>query len=721
MVGREGLLSELDIRLASSSERSGPQTVALCGLGGAGKTSVAVEYAHRRLANVGLCWQFSAEDPEILKAEFAVLAAQLGVRDEADSRDPVASVHAVLARTGAEWLLLFDNARDWPSVESFIPPAGPGQVLVTTQSQHWPSGQSLEVPILSAEVAADFLVDRTGDPDPAAARELATELGGLPLALEQAGAYMQATSTPLARYLPLFRTRQADLLSRGEAPRHPADVATTLGLALTRLEEAAPAAAGLLRVLAFMAPEPIPLSLLLAEMPSANDLSPEVAALIGPLIGDVVTSGDAISALRRYSLVTPAGDGRVLVHRLVQAITRTQLPPAAGAQWKNAAASLIEAAVPENPKMREAWSKYAALLPHGRTALGLTSKGLLRIAVYLSCVRGIQGRWELLWLIIDAHKDRWEREPDNLADRHHLVYWTELAGDTARARDQYADLRAASERLLGPQHPDTLKVRLRLAVATGDDGDAAEAHAMLADLLADARAVFGPEHPDTLHIHERFAYWTGRAGDYAGARDHYADLKAATERLLGPDHPDTLAARKGLASWTGSAGDRAGARDRYADLRTDTERLLGLQHPDTLTARHRHAVATGNAGDAAAAHALLADLLADARAIFGPEHPDTLNIHESFAYWTAKAGDPARATDEYNLLLPISRRVLGPGHTLTSVIKHNRGWFAMFRDPSRLQPRCGTQPSSRTTTANRERRPPRQPNQAQDHDLWLEY
>jgi hypothetical protein len=264
LAGREGLLADLGARLAGGPGRPGPRLAVLCGLGGAGKTSVAVEYAHRHLAEVGVCWQFPAEDPAVLAAEFAVLAAQLGAREVVDPRDPVASVHGALARAGAGWLVIFDNAPDRASVERFVPPAGPGRVLITTQNQHWPPGQALDVPVLDVGVAADFLVARTGDADRAAARELAAGLGGLPLALEQAAAYMQATGTALAGYLPLFRARQADLLARGEAAGHPADVAATLGLALSRLADQAPAAAGLVRLLAFLAPEPVPLALLLA-------------------------------------------------------------------------------------------------------------------------------------------------------------------------------------------------------------------------------------------------------------------------------------------------------------------------------------------------------------------------------------------------------------------------------------------------------------------------
>jgi hypothetical protein len=118
LAGREGLLADLDARLAGTQGRSGPSVVALCGLGGAGKTSVAVEYAHRHLAEVGLCWQFAAEDSDVLAAEFGVLAAQLGAREVVDPRDPVASVHGVLARLETGWLAVFDNAQDRASVQA---------------------------------------------------------------------------------------------------------------------------------------------------------------------------------------------------------------------------------------------------------------------------------------------------------------------------------------------------------------------------------------------------------------------------------------------------------------------------------------------------------------------------------------------------------------------------------------------------------------------------
>ena len=321
LAGREELLAELDARLRADDD-AGPRVVALWGLGGAGKTSVALEYAHRRLGEVGVAWQLPAEDPTVLAATFGELAAQLGV---GESGDPVVSVHGVLATYPAGWLLVFDNAPDRASVAPFVPPAGRGRVLITSRDQIWPTGHALDVPVLDPEIAAQFLVDRTGDLDWQAALVLADELGGLPLALEQAGAYVHATAGSLAGYLGLFRRRRDDLLARGEPTGYDKTVATTWSLALRHLEESAPSAAGLLQLLACLAPEPVPFALLLADANTVGTLAPTMAATAGPLLGDPVAAGDAVALLRRYSLVTPAGIGLVVMHRLVQHVTFAQV------------------------------------------------------------------------------------------------------------------------------------------------------------------------------------------------------------------------------------------------------------------------------------------------------------------------------------------------------------------------------------------------------------
>jgi len=275
--------SDLGDRL-TRADAEGPRVVVLCGLGGVGKTSVALEYAHRHLDEVRAVWQFPAEDPAVLAAGFGELAAQLGARD---SGDPVASVHGVLAACPTGWLLVFDNAPDRASIEGFLPPAGTGRVLITSRDPFWPPSQVLDVPVLDREVAADFLGDRTGDSDRQTALELADELGGLPLALEQAAAYIQATGDTLAGYLASFRQRRPDMLARGKAIGYDSTVAATWSLAFGELGRFASQAAGLLRLLACCAPEAIPLQLLLQLRPGlAGTLGDQVAPVLVPLLED---------------------------------------------------------------------------------------------------------------------------------------------------------------------------------------------------------------------------------------------------------------------------------------------------------------------------------------------------------------------------------------------------------------------------------------------------
>ena len=417
-------------------------------------------------------------------------------------------------------------------------------------------------------------------------------------------------------------------------------MATTLSLALSRLAGQAPAAAGLLRLLAFLAPDPVPLGLLLADQ-AAGLLSPEAAG-IGPLLGDPVTTGDAITALRRYSLLSSAGDGLVLIHRLVQAITRSRLTAGAVAQWQRAAADLVEAAVPADPQASAAWPAFAVLLPHARAALDLTSDGMRRMAWYLGESGSYPAARDLYQLIVSAHSESdafGPEHPYTLDARAHVATWTGSAGDAVGARDQFAALLPISERILGPESRRTLVTRVNLAYWAGMAGDAAGARDQLAALLPIIERILGPGHRNTLVARHYLARWTGRAGDAARARDEFAALLPVSERIEGPDHRNTLDTRHHLAYWAGEAGDAAGARDQFAALLPIRERIEGSDHPHTLVTRCELARWTGMAGNAAGARDQFAALLFIHERILGPNHPDTLTTRNNLAYWAGRASD----------------------------------------------------------------------------------
>ena len=293
-------------------------------------------------------------------------------------------------------------------------------------------------------------------------------------------------------------------------------------------------------------PEAIPLYLLLQSRPGlADKLGPEVAPVLVPLMEDSVAAKDAIAGLRRYSLISPSADGAVSVHRLVQAITVARMLEELAAAWRQAAAAVIEAALPENPGDPAVWPVMAVLLPHAQAALAPASYGMDKIVTYLRAIGNYGAALGLQRQILDAcQADLGAEDRRTLTARARLATMTGEAGNLAAARDQFADLLPVLERVLGDN-----------------------------------------EHPAILTAHSNLAHWTAEAGNPAAACDEYAALLPVRERVSGAEYPRTLADRASLARLTGDMGDPAAARDQFAALLPVLERVLGAEHPDTLTAR----------------------------------------------------------------------------------------------------------------------------------------
>ena len=483
----------------------------------------------------------------------------------------MAAVHSALAAYPGEWLLIFDNARGQAPVQRFLPPAGNGRVLITSQSAAWPRGQAVQVPPLGIEVAAVFLVNRTGDPASQAAAALADELGGLPLALEQAAAYIQATGTTLTGYLSVFRDREADLLARGEAAGHPADVAATLGLALSRLEDGGPARGGAAAAAGVPGPRAG------APGPAARRCADRWRACPGRR---GLGSGRCWVTRSRPGMRSPRcaatrwsprpGMAWCWCTAWSRPSPSAQLPAEVAGQWEQAAAALVEAAIPADTRPARGVAGVRGAAAARPRCPGPDQRRHVADRAATSAISGsYPAARDLLQLIADAHSedDAYGAEhPDTLAARAELARCTGKAGDAAGARDQFAALLPVYERVLGPEHPDTLAARSNLARWTGKAGDAAGARDQFAALLPVDERVLGAEHQDTLTTRRNLARWTGVAGDAAAARDQLAALLPVDERVLGAEHHDTLYTRGNLARWTGMAGDAAAARDQLAAL-----------------------------------------------------------------------------------------------------------------------------------------------------------
>ena len=485
-------------------------------------------------------------------------------------------------------------------------------------------------------------------------------------------------------------------LARGEAAGARADAAAAISLV-----GQAPAAAGLLRLLAFLAPEPLPLGLLLAGEPAASLPGPEAAAVIGPLLGNRTAVGDAVTALRRSSLLSPADGGspppqrrrgrrpfselsppdgvREVMPPPVRAATRAQLTAEESAHWQQAAAAVVEAAVPADPQAPASWPACAALLPHARAALDLTSDGMGRIARYLGESGSYPAARDLCRLIVgactadDAHGPG---HPRTLAARHELARWTGMAGDAASARDWLAALLPVSEQVQGPEHPDTLAVRRELARWTGEAGDAVGARDQCVALWPVTERVLGGDHLDALAVRRELAWWTGEAGDGAGARDQCVALLDILERVLGPQHADVVLIRREFPGVTGLEEARPSALYQFFLLHRIYERILGGDHPDTLAVWSSCNFWARDAPTLLYGRHQSAHLLDRRERALGREHSDTLLTRQEAALHTGMAGDAAGARDQLADLLPVTERVLGPDHPRTLATRGNLAYWA---------------------------------------------
>jgi hypothetical protein len=299
------LLEELTDSLTSGDPAA--VTQAISGLGGVGKTQLVIEYAYRNAENYSLVWWVRAEDPLTLVSDYSELGPRIGLRTNRDQDKGLiaAAVRDWLSHNSG-WLLVFDNAPELASCERLIPYGMTGHVIITSRNVNWKRvAHQIQVRIMSREESVAFLLKRLGEGQSYGAEQLCEQLGDLPLALEQAAAYIDAANITISEYLQVFRRHPKELLG---------PVATTWILSLERLKTESPEALDLMNLFAFLAPEEIP-----------RELAKKITASISPLGpgSDLVLHGP-IAALRRYSLVEANRYG-LTVHRLLQAASRERL------------------------------------------------------------------------------------------------------------------------------------------------------------------------------------------------------------------------------------------------------------------------------------------------------------------------------------------------------------------------------------------------------------
>jgi tetratricopeptide (TPR) repeat protein len=515
--GRHELLHALRQQLADTSAGVVVQASAIHGLGGVGKTQLAIEYAHRYAADYELVWWLRAEQPATIPSQLAALARRLGLPQLPRLDEQVGVLFDELGQR-ERWLLVYDNATDPHSLNGLRPPSGRGQVLITSRNPAWSGiAATIGVGILDRGEAVTFLQQRLNSTDPTLER-LAETLGDLPLALEQATAFITDTHTPPAEYLELLHERAPELFKVGLPSHSEQTIATTWTLALHQLHDQAPAAEDLLTLCAFLAPDDIPLSLL-------HDHADQLPERLATAVRDRLALRQATGALDRYALATVT-DQLLSVHRPVQAVVRQRLDDQTRQAWAASATRLLCAAFPRWTDKVTAWPVAGRLLPH---ALAVTDQP-------------------------DSHN----AEPETTAillSRAARYLWGRAEHPTAMRLLERA--LAICQASLSADDPTTAQCLTTLGLVLREPGDLDGARTLHERAVAIREARLGPDHPTTATSLSNLANVLADQGDLAGARTLLERALAIRKARLGAEHPDTQRSRGDLAAVVSASENRS--------------------------------------------------------------------------------------------------------------------------------------------------------------------
>ncbi len=550
-VGRDALLDQIHQALTSNQAAA---LTAIHGLGGVGKTTLATEYAYRRASDYDIVWWVRAEETATLAADFSALAAQLNL-PEKDARETPVIVEAVRRELNGRtrWLLVFDNARGAEDLRDYLPRSRTGHALITSRDANWGAmARKLEVTTLAPADAMKFLLERARQSDETAAGKLAEALGSLPLALEQAASYIEATEETLAGYLELFRARRQELWPDEKPPAgYPDTVATTWLISFAEAEQQSAAAADLLRLCAFLSSDDIPLQML---RDGAKHLPEPLAAAVA----DKLALNKAIAALRRYSLIEKKDDN-LSVHRLVQTVTRDRLAQDEQMKWAEAAVRVVNDAFPGESDDVRTWPVCRKLLPH---ALAAAEQGEALNVAAEATGRLINqtGMYFLGRAQYDEAKQSFERalrideaafgsdHPEVAIDINNLGNALQALGKLDEARQCYERALRIDEAAFGSDHP---KVAIRVNNLGGvltDLGKLDEARQCYERALRIDEAALGSDHPNVARDANNLGSALQALGKLDEARQCYERAVRIFTAFLGDDHPLTVTARDNLES-----------------------------------------------------------------------------------------------------------------------------------------------------------------------------
>src|SRR6266516_4006866 len=693
--GREDLLATLVSHLRAYQPAALSQPQAMSGLGGVGKTQLAVEYAYRYAQDYEVVLWSAADSRETLISGFVELANLLNLpeRNEADQSKSVAAVKHWLGSHG-KWLLILDNADDLSLLNDFLPSVRPGHILFTTRA-HALGGLAtrIEVGTPTQQIGMLLLLRRAGllaldapleqaeEADGVGAQQLWQALGGLPLALDQAGAYIEEAQCSVQDYLQLFQEQPPELLKQrgGILQDHPDSVYTTLSLSIGAAVQRDAAVVDLLRVCALLHPDGIPEELF-------RQGASHLGSALAPACANLLAWNRLLATVSAYSLLYRQPAEKTLsMHRLVQAVLQDGMPEPEQAMWTERIIAVLKTAFPD-PRKHTTWNACERLVPHVLTCTMRTRswkdphRGL---ASLLSKTAGYLAK-RAQYLEAEPLYQRvlfmWEqaRGPEHPQVAHSLVNLATLyeeQGKYTAAEPLYQRALHIHEQKLGPKHPQTAHSLVNLATLYREQRRYTEAEAFYQRALQIWEQAQGAEHPDGAYALQDLATLYREQGKYTAAEPLYGRALQIWEQVRGGEHSDLAYPLIGLATLYREQGRYTEAEPLYKQAVHIWEQVRGPEHPQVAYSLHGLATLYREQGKYAEAELLYRRALRILEQMLGPEYPNVARLLTDLAILYRKQGKDVEAEGLYQQALHICEHCLGAQHPETAEALHN---FAVF-------------------------------------------
>lgn len=645
--GREQILT--DVRTGFSKGGATPQTQAIFGLGGLGKSQIAIEYAYRHRGDYNAVFWVRSDSPVALSSGFGEIARLLDL-PEKDAQNPDDIVRAVnrWLENNTGWLLIFDNADEPALVKPCRPNNANGHFLLTSRAQVFDVlgiVKPIEINVMSPEEAVTFLFTRTGrDDDDAkerkAAAEISEALGYLPLALEQAGAYINAKKAQFQKYLASYRKRRLELLqeARPVTGDYTESVATTWSINFHEVEETSEASSDLLRASAFLSPDRIPLELI---SEGKAELGPALSEALADVDDDPLALNEVLEPLARYSFIRLDADSQTYnIHRLVQEVVQDGMDAESQRLWAERVVAALTSAFPKVEF--NSWPLCERLLTHAKTGAKLIEKWNLKIAKAAYLLNQIgsyseaRGQYTQAGRSYDQSLIIYENvlgldHPHVATVLNNLAALYDVQGRYAESRPLYERSLAIREKALGSEHPDLATGLNNLAALYDSQGRYAEAERLYLKSLEIRKKALDHNHPDLAQSFNNLAVLYEAQGRYAEAEPLYQQSLAIYEKLFGSEHPDVATILSNLAKLFRRNGKYAEAEKLYGRSLAIRQKVLGHEHPDLAFSFNNLAVLYGVQGKYTEAETLFRRSLVIVEQALGSSHPHAATILESLA------------------------------------------------------------------------------------------